>query len=210
MEKNIDNSRSELPPTDSGKLITIYGVNNMGKTTHSERLVKRLNEEGHKAFHVKYPVYDIEPTGSFLNKVLRNKDGQKISEEELQLWFILNRYQYEPKLKELLEQGYIVIAEDYVGTGIAWGVAKGLDLDWCENANKDLVKEDLAILIHGKRDLEAVEEGHVHEQNHELVQHCAEVFSQLADKYNWERVELQDKIEDTASLLYKTVAQFLN
>ncbi len=182
----------------------------MGKTTHSKLLVERLNKEGHKAFHVKYPVYDIEPTGSFLNSVLRNKDGQKISEDELQLWFILNRYQYQEKLKELLEQGYLVIAEDYVGTGIAWGVAKGLELEWCENANKHLLKEDLTVLIHGQRDLNAVEEGHVHEQNHELVDKCADVFSKLADKYNWKRVELQDEIEDTAKLLYETISQFLN
>ena len=194
----------------SGKLITIYGVNNMGKTTHSKLLVDRLNKEGHKAFHVKYPVYDIEPTGKFLNNVLRNKDGQKISEDELQLWFILNRYQYQEKLKELLSDGYIVIAEDYIGTGIAWGVAKGLELDWCEEANKHLLKEDLAVLIHGQRDLNAIEEGHVHEQNHELVDKCADVFSKLADKYQWQRVELQDEIEDTAKLLYKTISQFLN
>ena len=194
----------------AGKLITIYGVNNMGKTTHSKLLVERLNKEGHKAFHVKYPVYDIEPTGSFLNSVLRNKDGQKISEDELQLWFILNRYQYQEKLKELLVDGYIVIAEDYIGTGIAWGVAKGLELEWCENANKHLLKEDLTVLIHGQRDLNAVEEGHVHEQNHELVDKCADVFSKLADKYNWKRVELQDEIEDTAKLLYETISQFLN
>jgi len=194
----------------AGKLITIYGVNNMGKTTHSKLLVERLNKEGHKAFHVKYPVYDIEPTGSFLNSVLRNKEGQKITEDELQLWFILNRYQYQEKLKELLDQGYIVIAEDYVGTGIAWGVAKGLELEWCESANKHLLKEDLTVLIHGQRDLNAVEEGHVHEQNHELVDKCADVFSKLADKYNWKRVELQDEIEDTAKLLYETISQFLN
>ena len=68
----------------------------------------------------------------------------------------------------------------------------------------------MAVLIHGQRDLNAIEEGHVHEQNHELVDKCADVFSKLADKYQWQRVELQDEIEDTAKLLYKTISQFLN
>ena len=103
-----------------------------------------------------------------------------------------------------------MIAEDYVGTGIAWGVAKGLELEWCESTNKNLIKEDLAVIIHGQRELAAVEEGHVHEENDKLVDKCAEVFSKLADKYNWKRVELQDKIEDTAKLLYETISQFLN
>ena len=97
-----------------GKLITIYGVNNMGKSTHAEKLVKRLQEEGHKVHYVKYPVYDIGPTGPFLNSVLRG-GVQNISEDELQLWFILNRYQYQEELKRLLREGHIVVAEDYVG-----------------------------------------------------------------------------------------------
>ncbi len=191
------------------KFITIYGINNIGKTTHAKKLVEKLQAAGHQAVYVKYPVYDVEPTGVFIDQVLRGEKGQSISEEELQLWFVLNRYQYQSKLQQNLEDGYIVVAEDYIGTGIAWGTAKGLDTEWLESVNSRLVKEDLAIMMEGKRDTSAKEDVHVHEQNDDLILKCTEVHSQLADKYGWKRVVLQDEIEDTAKLIWDIVDDFL-
>ncbi len=191
-----------------GKFITIYGVNNMGKSTHAKLLVKRLKAQGHKAYYVKYPVYELEPSGTFINDVLRSGD-QRISENELQLWFVLNRYQYQPELKRMLEEGYIIVAEDYIGTGMAWGMAKGLSEEWVERCNEGLLTEDLAILVEGERIKEATEENHVHEENHELVEKCSGKFSYLADKHNWQRVELQRRKEDTANLIWSKVSEFL-
>lgn len=192
----------------TGKFITIYGINNIGKTTHAKLLVEHLEQNGHKAHYVKYPVYDAPPSGHFLDRVLRSGE-QKISEEELQLWFIINRYQYQPELKRLLEDGYIVVAEDYIGTGMAWGMAKGLSEEWVSTCNLGLLKEDLGILIEGQRVKAAMEKGHVHEQNEELINRCAEKFSYLAEKNNWQRVKLMERKEDTAELIWRAVDDYL-
>ncbi|MBI5754595.1 hypothetical protein HZA41_00065, partial [Candidatus Peregrinibacteria bacterium] len=80
-------------PMPRGKFITFYGINNIGKTTHARRLCRRLVDRGIRAEFLKYPIYSIEPTGSFLNKILRSGAKQTISEEELQMWFALNRFQ---------------------------------------------------------------------------------------------------------------------
>jgi dTMP kinase len=192
-----------------GKFITLYGINNIGKTTHAKKLVEKLEAAGHKATYIKYPVYDVEPSGVFIDQVLRGEKGQNISEDELQFWFVLNRYQYQPTLQQNLEDGYIVVAEDYIGTGIAWGTAKGLETEWLESVNSRLVKEDLAIMMEGKRDESAKEAIHVHEQNDDLIQRCTKVHDELADKYGWKRVMLQDKIEDTADLIWDMVDDFL-
>jgi thymidylate kinase len=192
-----------------GKLITIYGINNIGKTTHSELLVERLIKEGHKSIYVKYPKYDIEPTGPFLWNHLRNPGGQDISEYELQLWFVLNRFQFQPEMEKLLKEGYIVVAEDYIGTGIAWGISKGLDEKWLLKVNEGLIKEDFAILMEGERVLTAKEKVHVHEQNEKLIKKCEKVHSNLADKYGWKRVQIQKEIHETAELIWKVVDDFL-
>ncbi|MFH1218699.1 MAG: hypothetical protein V1679_02560 [Candidatus Peregrinibacteria bacterium] len=191
-----------------GKFITIYGINNIGKSTHCKLLVERLKKAGHKAKFIKYPVYDIEPSGPFLNKALRRRK-QMISEAELQMWFVVNRYQFQPKLEKMLSEGYIVVAEDYRGTGIAWGTAKGLDEKWVEEINSKVLPEDLVIWIEGKRNIEAKEDVHVHEQNDELMEKCKEVHGHLARKYGWKKVKLQEKVEDTAELIWKTVLDFL-
>jgi len=192
-----------------GKLITIYGINNIGKSTQCGLLVEKLKEAGHKVHYVKYPVYDVQPSGGFINGVLRSEGEQHISEDELQLWFIINRYQFQPTLEGWLEEGAIVVAEDYVGTGIAWGMAKGLEEDWLIGANKNLIKEDFALMIEGERSLGAVEKTHVHEQNDELIERSRAVHDHLAEEFGWERVLLQDKKPDTAKLIWEKVEKFL-
>ncbi len=207
-----------------GKLITIYGINNVGKSTQAELLVRSLEKAGYKVKYLKYPIYDLPPTGPFLNKTLResvadgqvadprlehgDSDGlpqQKISEDELQLWFVLNRYQFEPELKKLLAEGYVVVAEDYVGTGIAWGVTKGLQQGWLEEANKFLLKEDLAIFINGERDPRVIEKIHLHEQNPQLMEKCAGVMKSLAEKYGWMVIERRETKEKTAEEILAVV-----
>ncbi|MBI5754078.1 hypothetical protein HZA40_02980 [Candidatus Peregrinibacteria bacterium] len=188
-----------------GKLITIYGINNVGKSTQAKLLVEKLEKEGRKVKFLKYPIYDLAPTGLFLNSVLRGDEAQKISEDELQLWFILNRYQFEPELKRLLAEGYVVVAEDYVGTGIAWGTTKGLSQEWLEEANKFLLKEDLAIFIDGERDPRVIEKIHLHEQNPELMMKCAEVLKGMAKKYGWKVVRRKETKEETAEEIWRVV-----
>jgi len=192
-----------------GKFITIYGINNIGKTTQSKMLVKRLKAAGHDAHYVKYPVYDVQPSGDFINGVLRSTDEQHISEEELQMWFAVNRYQFQPTLEKWLNEGAIVVAEDYAGTGIAWGIAKGLDEDWVEMINSKVLQEDFAIVIEGERTLRAIEDVHVHERNDELIAKSLTAHSHLTEKYGWARVPLQEKINDTSDLIFEKVEKFL-
>jgi len=191
-----------------GTFIAVYGINNIGKSTHCKKIVKRLTDEGHKAYYVKYPVYEIKPSGQFLNNALRG-GGNKLSEEELQLWFVINRYQFQPKLKKLLEDGYIVVAEDYIGTGIAWGTAKGVDEAWLEGVNSLLLKEDFSLMLEGARSLDAKEKGHLHEDDDELAEKCRVVHEFLADKFGWTKVKVQKKKSDTAKLVWAEIENFL-
>lgn len=191
-----------------GKFITIYGINNIGKSTQAELLVKRLNEAGMKAIHIKYPIYDLEPTGPRLNEILRS-DEQTMSEEELQTLFVQNRIDFEPQLIKHLEEGTHIVAEDYIGTGIAWGTAKGAELEWLQAINAPLLHEDLAVYLSGARFLEAQEDTHIHESNDNLMKRCQEVFEELAKKYEWQRVEVVDGIDIVADRLWNVVKGFL-
>ncbi len=186
-------------------LITFYGINNIGKTTQAKRIVARLQTLGKKVEYLKYPIYDIEPTGSYINKVLRSGDKQNMAEEELQLWFLLNRFQFQAKLKEKLDAGTIIIAEDYRFTGIAWGTAKGADQDWLEKINANLIPEDLVILLDGDRQIKAKESNHLHESNDKLVDKCRQVYLNLAQKYDWEKVEISEDWDQTTEKIWEII-----
>lgn len=185
-----------------GKFITIYGINNIGKTTHAKRIAERLNKLGTRAVYIKYPIYGIKPTGQLLNKILRKSGKQEIPEEMLQLIFVLNRYQFQPELKKILEKGITVIAEDYIGTGIAWGAAKGANMRELEKMNKFLVQPDMAVLMDGSRVLAARESNHLHEKDDNLAAKCQQIYRKLAQKYRWEKVLVDKDPDITAARLW--------
>lgn len=189
--------------------IAIYGINNIGKSYHSNLLVERLNGLGRCAVYVKYPIYSLAPSGPFLNRVLRSSKKQKLSEEELQLWFVLNRCQFEPELKRMLAEGKIVIAEDYVGTGLAWGAAKGSPLAALESMNKFLVQPNVAILMDGERKLSSKEEKHIHESDDLLMGKCRKVYLKLAKKYGWEIVKVDKEKSVTAERIWNVLHKHL-
>lgn len=168
-----------------GKLIVIYGINNLGKTTQAKLLVNWLKKQGFRTEYVKYPIYSLKPSGRYINAILRKGLWKKIGSEEIQLWYALNRFQFQPQLLAKLEKGIIVVAEDYVGTGIAWGVAEGALLSWLESVNEPLYKEDASILLDGQRFLSAAEKDHFHESNDALMKRCRKVHLALAKKYGW-------------------------
>lgn len=192
-----------------GAFLTLYGINNIGKSTHAQRLVERLKREGHDAVYLKYPLYDLEPTGPQINNILRNEGAQKVSEEQLQTLFMQNRRDFEPELRKMLNAGTTVVAEDYTQTGIAWGIAKGLDEAWVEQLNDGLLVEDFAILLVGERAMKAKEANHIHESDDELVQKVADILRRRAVQNGWCVVELQPTKDETEELVWAEVENFL-
>ena len=67
-----------------GVFIVIYGINNIGKSTQVEMLVDALRGLNLPVERIKYPIYDLTPTGPKINEILRSGKKQEISEEELQ------------------------------------------------------------------------------------------------------------------------------
>ena len=109
----------------------------------------------------------------------------------------------------MLAEGKIVVAEDYTATGLAWGSAKGASLDWLMEMNKYLLKEDMAIYLKGKRNIQAREANHIHESNDDLIEACQFIYDNLAMKFNWEKVSVKPSIGETSDDLWEKVHHFL-
>jgi thymidylate kinase len=211
-------------------MVALYGINNIGKSTQAKRLVLRMQENGFTATYLKYPIYDLEPTGPRINYHLRDPDAPRLSAEEFQQLYAQNRKDFEPELKKLLEKYDYVVAEDYVGTGIAWGMAQAnekrkmknekcsiltedgsltaqsaLDLTYLEDVNRELMPADKEILMDGERFLEAQEEGHLHESNHGLTEKCREAHLMLAKRYSWPVVSANRTMEEVGDDIWELV-----
>ncbi len=166
-------------------LITIYGVNNLGKSLQVDMLKKRLSGEGMQVFSLKYPIYDLNPTGPRINAYLRKKNPEGLTPLEAQKIYVENRKDFARALDDLLNSHDAVIAEDYLGTGIAWGMGAGVDKKVLVDMNAELRKENLAILIDGERFMQGVEKDHAHESNNELTERVRLIHLDLAREFGW-------------------------
>jgi thymidylate kinase len=195
-----------------GLFIVIYGANNLGKSEQSRRLSSKLIHEGNQVFVIKYPIYQLEPTGPIINSILRNPDdpNRKISEYELQKLFAQNRRDFQEVLIQLMNAGVHIIAEDYTGTGISWGLTRDVPHEDLVTLNEDLLIPDLAILLDGERFLSGIEQRHRNESDLDVVwekNRSAHQF--LADRHGWKRVNANQEIEQVhRDVMEIVVAEF--
>jgi thymidylate kinase len=169
-----------------GQFIVLYGANNLGKSTQAKMLVENLIIKLSKeAEYLKYAVYSLEPSGSLINGYLRHNNPNEFTTREFQLLQVLNRTQYEPKLKEKLDKGTWVIAEDYVGTGIAWGMVNGIDKSLLYQMNSHLLKENLGILFEGEPFIDNSDSKNAHEQSPATLAKVNEAFKEISRDFGW-------------------------
>jgi dTMP kinase len=168
-----------------GKFIVLYGINNLGKSTQCKKIVSALDKIGIPVVSVKYADYNIKPSGHLLQNYLREGNKWHLSSREFQILQVVNRMQVEPKIRNWLERDTFVVAEDYIGTGIAWGMGAGVKESFLEDINSHLLEEDLAFLLEGERFESGIEKKHKHEQDKGLIERVKEIHLGLAYEKGW-------------------------
>lgn len=192
-----------------GKLIVLYGINNLGKSTQAKLLVEKLRANGYQAEYLKYPIYDLAPSGFILNNYLRENNSFQLSPREAQIIYALNRTQYEEQLIAKLKSGINVIAEDYTGTGLAWGIGAGVDENFLKEINSHLLREDLVFLFDGERFRQAIENGHKHENDDDLTNKVRWAHFKLKEEYDWLKINANLAIEAIHEQLWTETKKLL-
>lgn len=188
-----------------GLFIVLHGANNLGKSTQAKLLVEKMNKENHQTEYLKYPIYDILPSGKMINDYLRNSNPLNLSPREAQTIYTLNRTQFEPELKLKLALGTNVVAEDYTGTGLAWGIGAGVQEEYLKLINSHLLKEDLTFLLDGERFKESTEDGHKHETDEELWQKVRQSHLKLSQEFNWLKINANLTIDEIHAIIWAEV-----
>jgi dUTP pyrophosphatase len=193
----------------SGKLIVLYGINNLGKSTQAKLLVEKLKANGYQAEYLKYPIYDLDPSGVMLNDYLRNSNPYNLHSREAQIIYAMNRTQYQSALRKKLKAGTIVIAEDYKGTGIAWGLGAGVEEKFLKEINSHLIDEDLVFLFDGERFRQAIENNHKHENNEDLTNKVRWAHLKLGEEFGWKKINANLSIEEISNKIWESTLELL-
>ncbi len=191
---------------EKGKFIVLYGINNLGKTTQAKILNETIQKLGYQSEHIKYPMYNLEPTGPVINDYLRQGNPYGLNPREIQIFYAFNRFHYQSQLIKKLESGINIVAEDYTGTGIAWGMANGVDQQFLQAINEGLLLPDLAILMDGERFLKGMEKTHTHENDSSLTDRARATHLKLREEYNWPLINANQEILQVQADIWKLVA----
>ena len=192
-----------------GLFIVFHGINNLGKSTQAKLLVEKMNQAGHQTEYLKYPIYNLKPSGVILNNYLREGNKFNLTAREAQTIYTLNRTQYESELKSKLEQGINIVAEDYTGTGICWGIGAGVDEEYLKLINSHLLKEDITFLFDGKRFKESTEIGHKHETDEGLLEKVRQAHLKIGKGLNWKKINANLTIEEIHGIIWTELSKYL-
>jgi len=189
-----------------GLFIALYGPEGVGKSTQGKLLEEKLRDHHVLVKRIRYPVYSQHPTGPMLDSMLHRK-REKLDEEEMQRLFSQNREEFEPTLTSWLSSGLCVVAENYKGTGIVWGMVRGLKLEQMEEINRDNIDPDIAIVIDGPKREDF--EGHPYGEDDEEWYRARKMYLQMADKYGWVRVGADAPVLVVANRIWAVVKPVL-
>ena len=78
-----------------------------------------------------------------------------MNDQAVHLLFAMNRWEQMDNFKELLQNGTHIVCDRYAFSGVTYSAAKGLDFNWCLNADRGLLKPD--IVIYMDADLETLQ-----------------------------------------------------
>lgn len=218
---------------EKGKLIVIEGAcDGIGKSTQYHMLCNRLKKDGEKIAYHHFPSYGTYQ-GVPVEKYLKGEYG---TTNELSPYFINSLYANDrgitwyTNLKNLYEQGYLILLDRYTTSSLIYQSALIEDVDKkkrfidyvidFEYSKIGIKEPDDVIFLHAPFDLvtkirnaRTQNEGiinDIHERDLEFMKKVYESAVFIADYLSWDQVECNDgnkmkKIDDIHKKVYSLV-----
>lgn len=200
------------------KIIVIEGTDCSGKQTQTQLLKQTLLDKGYRAFSFDFPNYE-SPTGKIIGGPYLGKKelgdsyfpetAPNVDALTSSLFYATDRFYNFPKIKEKMEEGYLIILDRYTYSSMAHQGGKLTTVEerndfyeWIEKLEFEMLKlpipsirlflhmpfEAEIILRQKKMDLDDNEKN-----NNHLIQ-AEKAYLEIAKKYQFHTIEcLKDK-----------------
>lgn len=180
-----------------GALIVFEGADRSGKTTQTLRFTNSLRSAGIAVADGcpwRFPDRNTD-IGIMINAYLTNVTD--LDDNALHLLFSANRWEKAKLISDSLARGETVVLDRYAYSGVAYSVAKGLDLDWCKAPDRGLPAPDVVAYLDLSVEAAAKrgEYGKERYENEKIQRAVAGVFTRMRAE-NWRIVDA-DGDQDT-------------
>lgn len=127
-----------------GMVIVLEGLDRVGKSTQCKKLIESLRKQGQTAELIRFPDRTLA-TGKLISEYLSG--NANINGQTVHLLFTANRWELFQKMLDMINSGTTLVIDRYSYSGIAYSSAKGLDFNWCKNAETGLIKPDCVLYL---------------------------------------------------------------
>lgn len=194
----------------SGVLLALEGIDQSGKRTLSALLMERLKEVGIQGEVISFPDYTT-PIGRELEFYLAGKRGYP--PQTRHLLFAANRWERKRDIESWLREGKVILANRYIASGVAYGMAHGLEKGWLWNLEEGLPKPDQTFLIDIPPQVSfarKAQERDLYEEQTDLLKRAREVYLDLASEGNWAVLDGTREVESVFGDLFSRVMEILS
>lgn len=190
-----------------GRIVSIEGVDGIGKLTQSELLEQWLKTREMVTATLSFPDYE---TG--IGKEIRAfLDGDRDFLPGLRhMLFAANRWEKVPEILRLQKSTDVIITNRYSESNLVYGVANGLDLDWLIALEEGVPKSDVVLVLDAPtRGLlnRRLGDKDKYERDTELQVRVRKVYKRLAPKFGWTIVDASGDIDAVHRLVTTTLAE---
>lgn len=194
-----------MNPLEYGFFISIEGIDQSGKQTQAENLAKLLQEEGYQVLLLSFPDYST-PTGQKIEEYL--KGYHEWDAMIYQSLMVINRYEAQQRIQEALMSGKVIIADRYMDSSMAYGMADGLNAQWLFEIQQSLVAPDCTVLV----DIPVEEafrrkgtDRDYYESKKEFLEDVRDIYQQAAVTLKWIILDGTQPVSDITQVLYTEV-----
>ena len=191
-------------------LIAFEGIDKSGKGTQADLLFRRLEATGRAVECIEFPDYRT-PLGREIRRFLSGR--VEFSPEVRQFLYVANRWERKRDIDAWLKGGKIVVADRYIPSGLAYGLANGLDLDWMMRLEEKLPSADIVVIIDIAVETSLgrcePEKRDVYEMNRKFLERVRKSYLSLAKKLDWTVVDGEGSVKEVEERVWKSVSNRL-
>jgi dTMP kinase len=192
-----------------GRIIALEGIDQSGKRTQTRLLANELKKRGSKVGTISFPIYK-SPSGRQIQRFLEEK--QKYPATALHMLYSLNRWENQEQTIKLTQNSDFVIADRYYPSNLAYGVSRGLSLDWLQGLDRGLPTASLVIVLDVPVPASFARKSRgrdVHEKNRQLLVKVRRTYRTLAKKLGWKIVDATRPVEEVHEDVWRLVRKKL-
>ena len=188
-----------------GRIIALEGIDQSGKRTQTRLLANELKKKGAKISTISFPIYK-SPSGRQIQRFLEGKQRQ--SATALHMLYSLNRWENQEQIIKLVQNSDFVIADRYYPSNLAYGVSRGLSLEWLQGLDRGLPTASLVIVLDVPVPASFARKSRgrdVHEKNRQLLVKVRRRYQTLAKKLGWKMVDATRPVEKVHEAIWRLV-----